>query len=158
MYVHADVVTACKLRQVSADEQLWDRFVMLHARIEHELTKALSRRHGLGLSEFRALSRLSASYADECSVRMQELADSLGLNQSSVSRLVARLEDAGLSERDICELDRRGIYTMITDRGRERYAEAEPTYRETLKSALDKAAADPKLTLAVAALRNQVNV
>jgi len=158
MYVHADVVTACKLRQVSGDEQLWDRFVMLHARIEHELTKALQRRHGLGLSEYRALSRLEASHADECSVRMQELADSLGLNQSSVSRLVARLEEAELSERDICEQDRRGIYTMITDRGRERFAEAEPTYRETLRTALDKAAADPELADAVAALRSQAGV
>jgi DNA-binding MarR family transcriptional regulator len=139
---------------VSADDQLWDRFVMLHARVEQELTKALHRRHGLGLSEYRALSHLSASRADGCSVRMQELADSLGLNQSSVSRLVARLEDAGLSERDICEQDRRGIYTMITERGRARFAEAEPTYLETLGSALDKAAADPAFTETVTALRS----
>jgi DNA-binding MarR family transcriptional regulator len=146
---------ACKVRQVSTDELLWDRFVMLHARIEHELTKALHRRHGLGLSEYRALNRLAASYTNECSVRMQELADSLGLNQSSVSRLVARLEDAGLSERDICEHDRRGIYTMITERGRARFAEAEPTYVETLAAALDKAAADPELAETVGALRRQ---
>jgi DNA-binding MarR family transcriptional regulator len=143
---------------VSPDEQLWDRFVILHAKIEHELTKVLQRRHGLGLSEYRALSRLAAKDADQCSVRMQELADSLGLNQSSVSRLVARLEDAGLSERDICEQDRRGIYTMITERGREQFAEAEPTYQETLRTALDKAAADPDLTHAVAALRSQARV
>jgi DNA-binding MarR family transcriptional regulator len=130
MYVHADVVIACKLRQVSPDEDLWNRVVRLHARIEHDLTKALHRRHGLGL------------------------ADALGLTQSSVSRLVARLEDAGLSERDICEQDRRGIYTMITDAGRARYAEAQPTYRETLRAALDQAATEPGFAEAMTALRD----
>jgi len=141
---------------VSPDEDLWDRVVRLHARIEHDLTKALHRRHGLGLSEYRALAQLLAREDTGCSVRMQELADSLGLNQSSVSRLVARLEDASLSERDICENDRRGIYTMITADGRARHAEAAPTYRETLRAALEKAAEDPDLTKAVAALRTQV--
>jgi DNA-binding MarR family transcriptional regulator len=141
---------------VNRDEDLWNRVVRLHARIEHDLTKALHRRHGLGLSEYRALAQLLAREDTGCSVRMQELADSLGLNQSSVSRLVARLEDAGLSERDICENDRRGIYTMITAAGRDRHADAEPTYRETLRAALDKAATEPEFTDAVAALRAQV--
>jgi DNA-binding MarR family transcriptional regulator len=67
---------------------------------------------------------------------------------------MARLEDAGLSERDICSKDRRGIYTMITAQGHDRLKAAEPTYRETLGSALDKAAADPELTEAVAAVRS----
>jgi DNA-binding MarR family transcriptional regulator len=153
MYVHADVVSACKLSQVSADEQLWDKLVVLHARVEHELTKALHRRHGLGLSEYRALSRLTDCFEVGSSVRLQELADALGLNQSSVSRLVARLEEAGLSERDICEQDRRGIYTMITPAGKARFAEAAPTYQDTLQTALDKAAEDPSLADAVSALR-----
>lgn len=143
---------------MSTDEYVWDRFVVLHARIEHELTKALSRRHGLGLSEYRALSHLATRDMTMCSVRMQELSEALGLNQSSVSRLVARLEDAGLSERDICEQDRRGIYTMITAAGRARFAEAEPTYRETLTAALDRATADPEFSAAVTALRAQVGV
>lgn len=139
---------------MNTDENSWNRVVALHARIENELTKALSRRHGLGLSEYRALSRLAAAVDTGCSLRIQELADMLCLNQSSVSRLVARLEAGGLSERDICEQDRRGIYTMITSDGRDRFAQAEPTYTETLKTALDKAAADPELADAVAALRS----
>jgi DNA-binding MarR family transcriptional regulator len=139
---------------MTADEQAWNRVVALHARIENELTKALSRRHGLGLSEYRALSRLAGAVASDCSLRIQELADMLCLNQSSVSRLVARLEASGLSERDICEQDRRGIYTMITDEGRTRFAQAEPTYNDTLKTALDKAAADPELTAVVSAFRS----
>jgi DNA-binding MarR family transcriptional regulator len=133
------------------DEEAWGRMLALHARIEQELTKALHRRHGLGLSEYRALGKLAAARKGE--LRMQELAEAIGLNQSSVSRMVARLEDGGLTVRDICEDDRRGVYSVITDAGRARHAETEPTYREILAAALDQAAADPALAEAVAAIR-----
>lgn len=134
-------------------EDAWSRVVALHARIEGELGKALQRRHGLGLSEYRALDNLSRAVEKNCSMRIQELAEALELNQSSVSRLVARMESAGLSERDICEQDRRGIYTMLTAHGRESLEKAAPTYSETLKSALEKAEADPHLKDAVSAFR-----
>jgi DNA-binding MarR family transcriptional regulator len=133
------------------DEEAWGRMLALHARIEQELTKALHRRHGLGLSEYRALGKLAA--AKKRGLRMQELAEAVGLNQSSVSRMVARLEDGGLTFRDICEDDRRGVYSVITDAGLARHAETEPTYREILAAALDQAAADPTLAEAVAAIR-----
>ena len=136
---------------MTVDEQAWGRVLVLHARIEQELGKALHRRHGLGLSEYRALGKLAANPKGE--LRMQELAEAIGLNQSSVSRMCARLEDAGLTVRDLCEDDRRGVYSVITDAGRERYAETEPTYRDVLRTALDKAASDPELAPAVAVVR-----
>ncbi|WP_374066513.1 MarR family transcriptional regulator [Actinokineospora auranticolor] len=51
---------------------------------------------------------------------MQDLAEAIGLNQSSVSRLVTRLEQAGLTDRVLCADDRRGIHPMITEHWRER--------------------------------------
>ncbi|WP_131737811.1 MarR family winged helix-turn-helix transcriptional regulator [Actinomadura roseirufa] len=134
------------------DARVWDGVVTLHGRVEHRLSKALQRRHGIGLSEFRALCRLTR--ADEGELRMQELADLIGLNQSSVSRLVARLENAGFTHRDMCPRDRRGVYTVITEEGRDLVAEATPTYRETLAESLDEAAADPSLASLVATLRD----
>ena len=133
------------------DDQAWGRMLALHSRVEQELAKALQRRHGLGLSEYRALGRLIE--APGFCLRMQELADAIGLNQSSVSRLIGRLEDAGLTERDLCEKDRRGVYSLITEAGRKRHAEAAPTYQDILAAELDKAAADPDLAGAVAAVR-----
>lgn len=138
-------------RSTSTDEHLWGRILALHGRIEQELARALHRRHGLGLSEYRALSRLAV--ADHGELRIQELAEALGLNQSSVSRLATRLEEAGLTRRDVCVDDRRGIYSQITDLGRDRQAAAAPSYREVLSAALDLAATDPDLADAVAALR-----
>ncbi|MBB4684501.1 MarR family winged helix-turn-helix transcriptional regulator [Amycolatopsis jiangsuensis] len=133
------------------DEQAWDRMLVLHARVEQELAKALQRRHGVGLSEYRALARLA--HGPRGGLRMQELAEAVGLNQSSVSRMCARLEDAGLTIRDLCEEDRRGVYSMITPAGRTRFTETQPTYRAVLQAALDKAAGDPELLQAVTAVR-----
>jgi DNA-binding MarR family transcriptional regulator len=134
-----------------ADTLTWGRVVTLHARIEQELARALQRRHGLGLSEYRALSRLAAADCGE--LRIQDLADAIGLNQSSVSRLVARLEDDGLTRRVLCANDRRGVYSVITEQGLAHQATAQPTYEETLTASLDRAAADPDLAGAVEALR-----
>ncbi|MGS2642665.1 MarR family transcriptional regulator [Streptosporangium sp. LJ11] len=129
----------------------WDRFALLHARVEAELTKALQRGHGLGLSEYRALGRLATAPAG-C-MRMQELAEAVGLNQSSVTRLVARLEEAGMTRRDLCSDDRRGVYSVITDEGRARLAGATPTYERSLAAALEQAGVDPDLTPLVLAVR-----
>lgn len=117
------------------DDVLWRRFTSLHTRVEHRLSTALQRGHGLGLSEYRALGDLVASADSE--LRMQELADGLGLNQSSVTRLAGRLETAGLTVRDMCPDDRRGVYAVLTDTGRKRYEEARGTYESVLAEALD---------------------
>ncbi|TDC70166.1 MarR family transcriptional regulator [Actinomadura sp. GC306] len=135
----------------TADDTLWDGVVTLHAFVEQRLTKAMQRRHGIGLSEFRALCKLSR--AEDGELRMQELADLIGLNQSSVSRLVARLETTGLTRRAMCPKDRRGVYTVITEEGLAAQREAAPTYGETLAAALDEAAADPAFAPLVATLR-----
>ncbi|MFC4058705.1 MarR family winged helix-turn-helix transcriptional regulator [Planomonospora corallina] len=129
----------------------WDRFALLHARVEAELGKALQRGHGLGLSEYRALKQLAA--APDGELRMQELAEAVGLNQSSVTRLIARLEEAGLTRRDLCAADRRGVYSVITEEGRTRLGEASSTYERSLEAALDRADADPALRELVSAVR-----
>jgi DNA-binding MarR family transcriptional regulator len=135
----------------TSDEAAWNEVVALHARVEHQLAKVLQRQLGLGLSEYRALSHLVAD--EQGGLRIQELAEALGLNESSVSRLAGRLEQDGLTERCVCDDDRRGVYAFITEAGRRRYAEAVPAYRAELAAALDQAAADPALAEAVAAIR-----
>ncbi|MBO0840271.1 MAG: MarR family transcriptional regulator [Sciscionella sp.] len=135
-----------------ADSLMWGGVLALHTRIEQELAKRLQREHGLGLSDYRALSMLAAAKDGE--LRMQNLAESIGLNQSSVTRLVARLEHAGLTRRDICANDRRGIYSVITERGRERQAAAEPSYLAALGATLDAAADDDELAGLVRKLRS----
>jgi DNA-binding MarR family transcriptional regulator len=136
---------------MAEDAEVWGRIVTLHARVLRQLGPVLRRRHGIHLSAYWALCRLAAAKDGE--LRMQELADLIGLDQSSVSRLVARLEADGLTQRTYCDNDRRGVYTVITEAGRAVQAKAAATYEATLTEALDAAATDAYLGPAVASLR-----
>jgi DNA-binding MarR family transcriptional regulator len=113
----------------------WRGVAMCHAKVSGALDKALERDHGIGLSEFEVLERLATCECDD-GKRMQELAEAVCLSQSALSRLIGRLESAGLVCRAMCTADRRGIYAHITDDGRARYGEARPTHRAVLASEL----------------------
>lgn len=112
----------------------WLKLIHAVANVEAELGKVLQDRHGLGLSDYRALEILSRSPDSE--LRMQELATHLRLNQSSVSRMVERLERGGLTVRDLCPDDKRGVYTVLTDKGRAHFETAQPDYEAALTAAL----------------------
>jgi DNA-binding MarR family transcriptional regulator len=103
----------------------------VQAALEHELR----REHDLSTIEFEVLDRLG-----ECpqgKFRMQELAEAVHCTQSTVSRVVARLEDEGLACRAMCADDRRGIFASLSEPGRERLDAATPTYRRVIASTLD---------------------
>lgn len=136
----------------SSDQAVWSNVLTLHAYVERQLAQALQRKHGIGLSEFRALECLAQAVDGE--LRMQELADRVGLGQSSMTRLVGRLNTAGFAFRDLCDDDKRGVYAVITDEGRQRYAAARSTYGEVLSSALNTAGGVSRLTHTVQALRS----
>jgi DNA-binding MarR family transcriptional regulator len=119
------------------DDAWWGQLLALHAVVEQELGLVL-RRHGLGVSEYRALALLAGSPKFE--LRILDLADALNLNQSSVSRLVGRLESADLVRRETCGDDRRGVFTVLTDAGTKLLDDLTPTYREALTAALANAA------------------
>ncbi|MGW0602638.1 MarR family winged helix-turn-helix transcriptional regulator [Streptomyces sp. NPDC002640] len=136
---------------MTIDQAAWSRVLRLHAHVERELALALHRGHGIGLSEYRSLEHLHLS--DRSELRMQDLADRVGLGQSSVTRLVGRLEAAGLACKDLCPSDKRGVYAVLTDAGRERYLTARGTYAEVLSSVLDTLTGDAELGPTIQALR-----
>lgn len=114
----------------------WLNLIQVIANVEADLGKVLQAQHGLGLSEYRALEILARSQDSE--LRMQELASHLRLNQSSVSRMVERLERGGLTVRDLCPNDKRGVYTVLTEKGRARLESAQPDYEAALEATLKK--------------------
>jgi DNA-binding MarR family transcriptional regulator len=121
--------------QIDLVEQ-WRYLVDRHARVNGALERRLHE-HGLGVSEFEVLERLATS--EKGDQRMQELAEAAHLSQSALSRVVGRLEADGLVCRTMCQQDRRGIFTCLTDAGRERYEAARPTHREVLAETLGAA-------------------
>lgn len=111
----------------------WRELLARHAATACLLDRELGERYGLGMSEFEVLERL----VEECgggghAVRVSELAHTVHLSQSALSRLIARLEKAGLVTRAMCESDRRGVLLTLTEAGRERYEQARPLHREVL--------------------------
>jgi DNA-binding MarR family transcriptional regulator len=110
------------------DDQLaaWSGFLMGHAQIVRALDAELEREHGLPLSSYDVLIQLSL--VPDRRLRMFELADAIVLSRSGLTRLVDRLERAGLVERERGEADPRQMYARLTDRGLDVLAEATPTH------------------------------
>tara|TARA_R110000824_G_scaffold117763_1_gene269789 strand:- start:705 stop:1154 length:450 start_codon:yes stop_codon:yes gene_type:complete len=133
---------------------VWEHVRQVFESVENHVARGLQRAHGLGLTEYRALQLLST--APESELRMQELAKQLGLNQSSVTRLVGRLERNGYTIRDVCPNDKRGVFTVITKLGRQIQVEAGGDYDNFLNAALDEAAHEHKNKAIVKGLRQMV--
>jgi DNA-binding MarR family transcriptional regulator len=119
--------------QVSDVKQLNDRelaawrgFLRVHASLVRDLDRELEEAHGLPLTHYEVLLHLAN--APDNRLRMSDLASSILLSQSGVTRLVDRLERAGHVVRKPCPEDRRVLWAQLTDAGRTRLSEARPTH------------------------------
>ncbi|MEV6771180.1 MarR family transcriptional regulator [Nocardia sp. NPDC051030] len=141
---------------LTALSQGWCALSLLHGKIEIHIERALQAEHDLSVREFSLLDVLSRQRADEPGgmLQMKQVADAVVLSQSATTRLVTRLEDRGLLARYLCPTDRRGIYTQVTDAGRELLDAARPTNDTALREALDAAARNPELTPLVRAVES----
>lgn len=89
--------------------------------------------HGLSLVDLTIL--LSLAGADG-RLRRVDLAERLGMSQSSITRLLAPLEKIGLVRREVDPRDRRAAFTELTDVGRRVASEAEATARDAAEDLL----------------------
>lgn len=128
----------------------WRRLAALHGLIETELERDLQARCELSVVEYTVLDALSRQHGWH--MRMSQLAHAAALSASASTRLVNRLEDRGLLTRVLCADDRRGVYTELTQAGRDALAEARPVHDAALERALDAAAATPELEPLLAVL------
>src|SRR5829696_7213522 len=103
----------------------------VHSSLTKELDAELTAEHGLPLSSYEVLLFLADSPGGR--MRMSELADSVLLSRSGLTRLVDRLERDGLLERVPCEQDARGFFARITPRGRELFRAARHTHLDGVR-------------------------
>ncbi|WP_344589977.1 MarR family winged helix-turn-helix transcriptional regulator [Actinomadura vinacea] len=127
---------------ISAEElTVWRAMLRTQVRISRRLQADLLAGHDLALASYDVLTRLGEEPGGR--LRMNDLADRVLLSRSGLTRLVDRLQREGLVERESCDSDARGLYAVITPRGRTRLAEAGPTYRRGVRdyvlSRLDEA-------------------
>ncbi len=88
---------------------------------------------GFPLTWFDVLGRLSD--AAPAGLRMQELEELALFTRGGLTRLVDRIEAAGLVEREPVPDDRRGVRVVLTADGRQRYAAALARHREVIERA-----------------------
>ena len=131
---------------LTALSQGWIALSLLHGKIESRIERALQSGHDLSVREYSLLDVLSRQLSGPGGhLQMKQVADAVGLSQSATTRLVTRLEDRGLLTRYLCDTDRRGIYTDVTEAGLTLLSEARPTNDTALRAALDEAAKNPEL-------------
>lgn len=115
--------------------QAWHTLSVRYHRLQCDLDRALQSAQQISSSEFEVIELLAA--ADNCKMRMSELAGLVHLTQSALSRLVAGLEKDGLVERSMCAGDRRSVFTELTPAGVTRYEAAKPVQRAILRAEAD---------------------
>lgn len=86
-----------------------------HAAATRCFSALLQRQHGLSLSEYEVLLRLFR--APEHRLKRVDLVEQVLLTPSGITRLLGRLEQAGLVEKASCETDARVSYAVLTRDG-----------------------------------------
>src|SRR3954453_6212632 len=109
----------------------WRGLLRVHSALVKQLDAELSSAHKLPLSSYEVLLNLES--APNHKRRMAELADSVLLSRSGMTRLVDRLERDGLLMRDTCSDDGRGCFAVLTEKGAEVLSEARPTHLDGVR-------------------------
>lgn len=126
---------------------LWRAATLVARRVDRPLGGA----HGLSLVDLAILIALESAPAGR--LRRVELAERLGMSQSSVTRLLAPLEKLGIVRRLPDPADRRAAFTELTDAGRRLAADARATAHEAAEDVLRGWPADELAGLAAAVTR-----
>ncbi len=116
-------------RFTELDRAAWGGFLETYAHMNRLVEEDLQEHAQITHAEFEVLLRLF--FEEPQRLRIQELAAHSILTLSGVSRLVERLEKAGLVTRETASEDRRGAYAVLTSAGAERFqaaAEAHMTF------------------------------
>ena len=97
-----------------------------HASSTRRLNAQLSADHGLTISDYEVLLRLS--WAPDRRMRRVDLAEEVLLTASGITRLLDGLERSGLVDRGSCDGDRRVVYAVLTEAGRDKLRTASATH------------------------------
>jgi len=121
----------------TTDRQLveqWRSIQDAYFRTSCAIDRALEAKFDIGLNEFEILDLVAESSETAC--RMKALGERTPMTQSAVSKVVDRLEKAGLLARHSCADDRRSLFLELTDAGRTLHQQAAVEHRALLKENL----------------------
>ena len=111
--------------------QAWRALLRAQASLVDQLERELVAAEGIPLAWYEVL--LVLDHASEGALRLQRLRDAVLMTKSGVTRLVDRMEEAGLVSRAGCPSDRRGAFAVITPSGREKLRRSMPVHAEGIQ-------------------------
>jgi DNA-binding MarR family transcriptional regulator len=129
--------------QRSVGLDAWVRLLRGHAAATRAMSAELLADHGLTINDYEVLILLSR--ADQGLMRRVDLADELMLTASGVTRLLDGLERAGWVERATCDSDRRVVYAVLTEAGREKLEEASASHLASVRAFFDRRYSEKEL-------------
>ena len=106
--------------------EAWIRFLRAHASLTRRLSARLESEHGLTLNDYDVLVQLA--HAEGRQLRRVDLARSVLLSASGITRLLDGLERAGWVEKGTCPSDARVTYAVLTDAGLAKYRAARTSH------------------------------
>src|SRR5919206_2095725 len=104
----------------------WRTFLTAHAAAIDRIERDLAEEGLMPLSWYDVL--LALYEAPERKLRMHELARAILVTRGGLTRLVARIEKAGLLRREPDPADGRGLYAVLTEEGLKALRKAWPSY------------------------------
>jgi DNA-binding MarR family transcriptional regulator len=116
---------------LTPDLEPWVRFLRAHAAITRELSARLETAHGLTLSDYDVLVQLY--HAPEQALRRVDLARTVLLTASGITRLLEGLERSGWVEKKACSSDARVSYASLTPAGVAKFEEAATSHRADIQ-------------------------
>ena len=126
-------MTTQELTEIKANAaaRAFGRLMRANQVLRRELDAHLAESHQLSVSEVEVLILLAR--AKDRAMRRVDIANEVMLSPSGITRMLDRLEDAGLVEKRACDSDARVSYAALTERGMEEIKGAMPLHYDGLE-------------------------
>jgi DNA-binding MarR family transcriptional regulator len=135
----------------TAKGSVWALLLTTHAVLVEQIEARLA---GQGLPPLGWYDVLWAlERADDQRLRMNELAAQVVLSRSNLTRLVDRLEEAGLVARQRSEDDRRGAFAVVTAEGKAMRKRMWPAYQSAIRELFEEGISESEAAAMGKALR-----
>jgi len=121
----------------------WIRLLRGHAGMRRSVSAQLQDDHELTVNEYEALLLLSRAEGNH--MRRVDLADSLQLTPSGVTRLLDGLRERGFVDKATCPTDARVAYAVLVDAGRRKLQEASRSHVAAIRALFEERYSGPEI-------------
>lgn len=110
----------------------WRAVILGHARVIRSMAVNMRTQHGLTLNEFEAMLFIDLN-GDKPTLQ-NDLAQGLTLSTGGITRMIDRLESAGLVARNAHRTDRRSNTITLTAAGREKFERMNASHEQDIQT------------------------